>query len=172
MENVLTAAFVIFLLLFALLTLTAVIVDAQESMQVSLREAEARQAEWLHSDLQAVGGQVAPGGSQIEITLRNSGDTRLADYDRWDLVYQSSGSNAMLRWLPYAASPGLDQWGVTGLYLDAASAIPEAHEVAIWNPGEEIVLRLVLSQPLEEEAVALVAIATANGARTSLQIMR
>ena len=68
--------------------------------------------------------------------------------------------------------PGLDQWTVAGIYLDAASAIGEIYDPGIVNPGETMVVRARLQPPVKVGSTNLVTIVTGAGISTTTVFVR
>jgi archaellum component FlaF (FlaF/FlaG flagellin family) len=176
METVLTALVIIAIIVFAVLTLTEAFLSAQDTVRASWQELERRWGEQARTDLSPVGTQIKSDGAVVELTLRNDGDTKLADFDQWDVIVQYYEVEIEdddppvyqyhyhIYWLPYVESePVTNEWKVVGIYLDAAGAVPETYEPGILNPGEEILLRLRVSPPVGPDTANLVALSTSNG---------
>ena len=112
-----------------------------------------------------------PSAEILEVTLKNSGQTKLADLARWDFIvqyYEAEGSYHV-RWLPYVeGTPSDNQWTDVGIYLDAGDETPEVFEPGILNPGEEMRLRAKVDPPPGSGTTNLVVIATPNGVPASI----
>jgi len=169
-ENVLTASIIVFLLMFTTLNMSREIIAAQDALQMSRREAESRGIEQARTDMALISGSLSGIGNSIDITLLNSGDIALTGFDQWDVIIQYTGATYHIQRLPFAPAPVLDEWGVAGIYLDMQSGVPEAYEKGIWNPGEEMVLRIRLAEPLADGATAFVTVATTSGVSTVIQV--
>lgn len=170
MENVLTASIIIFLLMFTTLNMSMGIIASQDTLQMSRREAESRWAEQARTDMEPLSGSLSGAGNSIDITLLNSGDIALAGFEQWDVIVQYTGAAYHIQRLSFASPPIIDEWGVSGIYLDGQSGLPEAYEKGIWNPGEELVLRIRLAEPLATGATALITVATTSGVSTAIQV--
>ncbi|MFH1003283.1 MAG: hypothetical protein V1780_03985, partial [Chloroflexota bacterium] len=110
-------------------------------------------------------------GGNLAISLRNSGQTKLADFDRWDVIvqYNDDIGNYYIRWLPYyAEAPASNGWTVHGIYLDAASEAPAPFDPGILNPGEEIVLEARLNPAVGTLTTNQVTVSTPNGIPVSV----
>lgn len=105
------------------------------------------------------------------ITIRNSGQTSLANFEAWDVVvqYYDSSNNYHQLWLPYTTSlpPGNNQWTVAGIYVDASRGIPEVFQPNMFDPGEQMIIRIRLSPAAKQSAHNLVVIGTPNGVTAS-----
>jgi len=102
----------------------------------------------------------------IEVTLGNSGQVKLASFDRWDFIvqYHDAGGAYHTTWLPYTdGAAGNNQWQKTGIYADASDNTSEVFEPGILNPGEELRMEARLSPAPQEGSEVDVIIATPNG---------
>lgn len=171
METVVTAVIILFIVLFAVLTLSYAFISAQDGLHVSWQDMEHRLAEQERTALSTVDAHTAGGGVIVELTLRNVGSTRLADFEQWDAIleYYDAGSPAgrHIGWMPFTSSPAVNQWSVAGFYLDALQDTGEAFEPGILNPDEEMVLRFQVSPAVAQGTAVRALIAPQNGAATS-----
>lgn len=89
------------------------------------------------------------GNQVVRVTLKNQGPTATADFAHWDVIvqyYPASGSQYLVKWLPYASGALSDNhWMVEGIYADASKRASEVTGPGILDPGEEMVLELKLS---------------------------
>jgi hypothetical protein len=175
MENVLVALVIIFLVLFAALTLGNAIFSTQDMLNASQAETETRLQEQSRTQLALVDVKTHA-GTQAEITLRNTGSVKLADFDQWDVIVQyfddAAPAGYHIDWLPYTATlVGADQWTVQGIYSDVTIDAPEVYEPHIFNPGEQAVLDVRLSPPIAAGTYAQLVITAPNGA-TATTIFR
>ncbi len=93
-------------------------------------------------------GWLSPWGSpsrpppRLRGPLVNDVNARVSD---WDVLFKVQKSPA-LAYLTYttSTSPGSSQWSVKGIYLYAASSMPEVMGPGVFNPGEEMA---VLANP-------------------------
>ena len=106
----------------------------------------------------------------IEVTLRNSGQIKLASFSKWDFIvqYHDSGGTYHTTWLPYTdGTLGNNQWQESGIYLVVSDNTTEVFEPNILNPSEELRIEAKLS-PLPQEGTDIdVIISTPNGVRES-----
>lgn len=112
-----------------------------------------------------------PSSDIVEVTLRNSGQTKLGDFDRWDVIgqYYDSGGTYYIKWLPYTDGVlGNDQWRKKGIYLSAANQTAEVFEPGILNPGEEMVIEAKLSPAVGAGTTNLAVISTPSGIPASI----
>jgi len=171
MDTAITALVVITLLLLVGLTISEQYFLAQDIVSEAWRGMEARMEEQARTDLSPVGATTISGGSIVEVTLRNDGDTRLADFNQWDVILQYRGFDGgyYATWYPFGA--GQSQWSVYNIFLDAPDA-PEVFEPGILNPGEEIVIWVSVSPAVGEGTTNMVTVATPNGISASTVFTR
>jgi hypothetical protein len=172
MESVLAAFVIILILLFGGLTLSQSFMAAQDDIYVATREMEIRLGDRARTDLSPVEAEMDDDYEVLDATLRNEGDTRLSDFDRWDVIvqYTDEDGDYHVEWLDYTTdkTPDEGKWAVVGLYADADEGIKEGFERGILNGGEEIIIRLRLDDELGEETVNRVAISGVNGIGTQV----
>lgn len=140
-------------------------------------QAMARRSEdQARTALTLLAAETKSAGAFVELTFRNTGSTKLADFDEWDVVvqYYTAPSAYVITWLPYVATtiPSDNQWAIGGLYLSAATAVPEVYEPDILNPGEEIVMRIKLFPVVGPNTTNLATIAVTNGVGQSAFFVR
>jgi hypothetical protein len=176
METV-VAAFLIMIVIFAaVLTLSQASLTAQDTVQSSWRDMESRISEQSHTDLAVIGVETdEEAGEGMTVTLRNEGDTRLADFDQWDvfLEYYGPSGTYKIRRLDFSEEiDPVNAWAVAGIYADASAGISESFEPGMLNPGEEMVVRIGLSPSIGLETTNRIAISATNGVGTSTIFLR
>ena len=146
MESAIVSLICIALIVLGGMTLSQSFLSSLDSSSVGLEEMSERAEEIIRTELTPLTA-VQPSADTLEVTLRNSGQTKLSTFARWDIIiqYYDSGGTYHVEWLPYTeGTPGNNEWTDKGIYLDAGKATPEAFEPGILNPGEEIVLEVKL----------------------------
>lgn len=177
METVLTAIVIIFVVLFAVLTLSDAFIGSQEMLQASWKDMQDRVGEQARTGLVFEDGLIVDGGSTAYLTIKNNGATRLADYSRWDIIVEYSDNHDPAAYhitrLAYSgAPPASNRWSIDGLFQDAAQTTVEAFEPLIFNPGEFLRLKLMLNPPVGIGKTLQAAITTANGIGASAVVAR
>jgi hypothetical protein len=167
METAIPAIIIIGLLVLATLTLTEQSLSSQDAVSKSWREMQERLEERASTDLSPVEAQTINAGATVELTLRNDGDTKLTDFDRWDVILQYGSGSGNAEWYPYGS--GSNEWDVQGIYLDASKSTPEAFDPDILNPGEEMVIWVWVSPPVGTHWAT---VATPNGITASTVFTR
>ncbi len=163
METAITGLIVITVLLLAILNLSHSFLSSQDAVLESWREMEERLGERARTDISPLEATTNPLGDTVEVTLKNEGDTKLADFDQWDVILQYESGD--VQWYPYGA--GDNTWGKKGIYLDYSEGTGEVFDLNILNPGEEMVIWVSVSPAVGSPTTNLATIATPNGISAS-----
>jgi len=169
METAITALIVISILILSMLGLSERSLLAQATISEASRQMQERVGEMSRTNLSPIAARTLSADS-VEVTVRNTGNTRLADFNLWDVIveYDAGGGAWQRGWFIYtAAAPLSNQWTVAGIYVNAALLTPEAFERNIFDPGEEMVIRVKVSPPMGSGTTNQVTLATPNGIRAS-----
>jgi len=177
-ETVLAAFIVIFVIVFAALSLSAAVISSQEALSVAQSQADARLAEQGRAALQVVETRTVANRTLVELTLRNTGSTRLADFAHWDVIIKSRGEHSSAPQIAYfrphpALAPGAryedarnmlagSTWGA-GLFEDALAGVPELAQPGILNSGEEVTLWARTAHVIDPGSAIEVGVATEHG---------
>ncbi|MFC1908556.1 hypothetical protein ACFLXD_01610 [Chloroflexota bacterium] len=132
-------------------------------------ELTSRNENIIRTSISPVSTTLLPGRQILEITLRNDGETKIADFALCDVTvqYYDYLNNYHTYWLSYVeGTPGDNQWRVKGIYHDAATGTPELWEPGVLNTAEEIVLQAKLSPKAHISANNLAIISTPDGVKT------
>ena len=166
METAIPALIVIMLLVTSMLTLVHGYLSAQDAMQESWREMEERMGERMRTQISGVGAGTTDLGATVVVTLTNQGETKLADFDHWDVILEYKASDDMdyTEWYSYGV--GTNQWQKT-IYLEASTATAEVFDTGILDPGEEIAIRVSVTPTVKAGTTNWATIATPNGVRAS-----
>ena len=134
-----------------------------------------RDEEIMRTELSPISANTTITGNIIYVTLENSGQTKLADFNKWDVIvqYYDTDINYYTKWLPYTdGTPGNNEWTKEGIYLDTDNETAEVFEPAILNPGEKIQIEAKLNPYVGESTTNLVVISTPNGIPASISFSR
>lgn len=168
METAITALIVISILILSMLGLSQRSLLAQATIAEATRQMQERVGEMSRTNLLPVAARTISADT-VEVTLRNTGNTRLADFNLWDVILEYDAGGAwQKRWYLYTgAAPLPNQWTVAGIYMNAATLAPEAFERGIFNPEEEMVIRVKVSPPIGGSTTNQITVVTPNGIRAS-----
>ena len=160
METTISALIILTVVMFGVLTLTYAYLSSQDAILESWRDREERRGERARTQISPVGAE-AIDADTVEVTLRNDGDTKLADFDQWDVIVQydtdNDGDHDAAEWFSYHTPPPIDgEW---------SKAIGEVFEPGIFNPSEEMIITIEPSLEISHTGVAI--IATPNGITAS-----
>lgn len=140
-------------------------IDAIDQSAVSRTESRVRLGDQRRTELTVTTTTVS--SSLVDFTVKNTGQVSLGEFSTWDVVvqYYEADDTYHIFWLPYttAASPGANEWTVTGLYIDAATSAAEIFQPNILDPGEEAVIRANLSPAPKDPANNVATIVAPNG---------
>src|ERR1035437_5808267 len=165
MESILVFIVCAALAVFGGMTLSQNFLNTVDNGSNGLLAMEQTQVNILKTNLSSIGA-TSLSSSLVDVTLKNSGQIKLADYNKWDVIVQYTDVNSIkqVKWIPYTSgSPGNNQWTVKGIYLDAGSLTPEVYDIGILNPGEEIVLETKLDPALHDGSANVISLNTPNG---------
>ncbi|MBI3915148.1 MAG: hypothetical protein HY327_13305 [Chloroflexi bacterium] len=170
MESAITAIIVIGILILAVAGLSSFALSSQAAISESNREMQARLGERTQTNLSPVSAVTTPAGDYAQITLKNSGNSKLMDFAQWDVILQySDGTNTQIKW--YAYGSGVNQWSQQ-IYQTTTPPTAEVFEPGILNPGEEIVITVNVSPPIGTGTTNLATMATPNGITASAVFTR
>ncbi|MCL0093922.1 hypothetical protein M1O53_02955 [Dehalococcoidia bacterium] len=175
METAIVAIVCIALVMFGALTMLQTSLSSVDMVNEAWREREQTMQEIAMTDISSLSTNVTDAGAIVEITLKNEGESKLKDFGRWDVIvqYRDTTTTLLIKRLLYVeGEPGNDQWTVKGIYLDAAASNPEVFEPGIFNPDEEMIIRMRLDPPVGVGTTNLATIATPNGVSTSATFTR
>ena len=123
----------------------------------------------MRTDISIVSAnQTAP--NLVQVTLSNSGQTKLADFNEWDVIlnyYDSDGRDHVEELLYTTGALNDNQWDLQGIYLDATQQIPEVFDPGILDPGDQMVIACQLNPPVGSNTTNQITIATPNGVTAS-----
>jgi len=174
MESIIATLIVITLVLTGGLMMAQRYLASQETVMLAWLSMERRSEQRVRTQMTTVTTETDGSGEVVELVLANTGETKLADFDQWDVIVQyQSVEGYSVDWLPYVeGAPGLDEWSVVGIYLDAATATAEVNDPGIVNSDEEVLLRVRLSPAIEVGSTNLARIVTPNGVGVSATFTR
>jgi hypothetical protein len=170
METALATLIIVAVVLFGALTLAHTYLSVQDQILESWHAMVERTDERSRTSLLPVGAEAVGAGDVVEITIRNDGNVKLADFTRWDVIVEHSAAGAhRVAWYPYGGTtgPADNQWTVMGIYRDALRGMPEAYEPGILNPGEEVVIQVRVSPPVMEGSTNVATVSTPSGISAS-----
>ena len=170
METAIVSLICIALIVFGGMTMSQGFVNSVDASTVGLEEVGQRNEEIMRTKLSPLTTS-QPSANRVDVTLENIGQTKLANFDKWDVIvqYYDSGGSYHVKWLPYTEETlGDNEWQKVGIYLDAAAETPEVFEPGVLNYEEEIKIRAQLNPAVGAGTTNLVVVSTPNGIPASI----
>ncbi len=167
METAIVSLICIALIVFGGMTMSQGFMTSVDSTSAGLEEISNRGEEIMRTEL-TTGNATVQASTQLQVNLENGGQTKLASFDKWDVIvqYYDETQSYQVVWLPYTeGTPGNNEWTVAGIYLNGQ---PEAFEPNIFNPKEELQIQANLNPPVGDNTTNLVVISTPNGVPASI----
>lgn len=175
MSNLVVAVIAVASFLWVVTSLLQGSLVPQMALAGSWKEARASTHSTALTELSTVDVQVQSGGAQVRLAARNTGNTSLHDFSKWDVIatYRDSATstNFRVQRLTYVAgtSPGNNQWAVGGIYRDAILETIELFSPDILDPSEEIVIKALMNPASATSTIGKLVVAADNGASLSAQ---
>jgi hypothetical protein len=162
METVLVSIICIALVVFGGMTMSQGFMTSVDASTTGLEEVGQRDETIMRTELASVNASM-PANNLLDVTLENSGHTKLADFEKWDVIvqYYDSIGSYYTSWLPYTTgTPGNNQWTVAWIRLNGQ---PEIYEPNVLNEGEQLMITAQLSPSAGNGTTNMVVVATPNG---------
>lgn len=169
MTNAIIGALVIALILGTTLMIANVMLSSASNVTVAWDRMMDRKEGISRTELTLISIDPNASSTDIDVSIRNTGQTSLGHFDDWDLLiryYDTAGDVGLnLKWLSYVttSTPATLEWTVEGIYSDASSLIGEFYEPNLLNPGEEIILRANITPAIPGGTSNSITIGASNG---------
>jgi hypothetical protein len=166
METAIVSIICIALIAFGGMTMSRGFMTSIDTSTTGLEAAGQRNETIMRTELTPLSTSL-PSGNTLDIILENSGQTRLADFDRWDVIIQYYDDTATYHvvWLPYTEDTlGDNEWQVTWIRVDG---VDEVFEPNVLNPKEQIKIRAQLNPAPGSGTTNLAVVSTPNGIAAS-----
>ncbi|MFC1967494.1 hypothetical protein ACFLV2_02530 [Chloroflexota bacterium] len=163
METAIVSLVCIALVVFGGMTMSQGFLSSVDSTTVGLEEISQRGEEIMRTELSPTGTSVNGSRSLVNINLENSGQTKLYNFEKWDIIvqYYDDGGGYHTVWLPYTeGTPDNNEWTVQWIHLNGET---ETFEPNVLNPGEEISLQAKVDPVIGVDTINMVVVATPNG---------
>ena len=172
METAIVSIICIALIVFGGMTMGKGFLSSVDTSTMGWEDMGERDETIMRTELSLLSATTFNNGLNVQASLDNSGQTKLASFSKWDVIvqYYDDSGNYYSRWLPYVeGTPGDNEWTVNAIYLNQQA---EAFEPNILNPGEEIEVQAKLNPGIGRDTSNLVVISTPNGVATSIPVSR
>lgn len=175
METAIVSVICIALIVIGGMTMSQGFLTSVDNTSAALEKLSKRDEEIMRTELSSINATL-PSANTLEMTLRNSGQIKLASFDKWDVIvqYYDNSDAYYVKWLSYTdnITLGNNQWKKSGIYLNAADETSEVFEPGILNPGEEMVIEAKLNPSVGDNTTNLMVVSTPNGIPTSITFER
>ncbi|RLI32791.1 hypothetical protein DRO66_10975 [Candidatus Bathyarchaeota archaeon] len=166
METAIVSLICIALVVFGGMTMSQGFLTSVDTSTAGLEEIGQRDETIMRTELSSVSAS-QPAADTLEVTLENSGQTKLADFDKWDVIvqYYDGTGTYYSKWLPYTEGTlGDNEWELVWIRLNGAAEIFEPN---VLNPEEEIMIRAQLNPSAGAGTTNMVVVATPSGITAS-----
>ena len=166
METAIVSLICIALVVFGGMTMSQGFLTSVDASAVGLEETGQRDEVIMRTELTPVSTNM-PASNTLEEILENSGQTKLADYDKWDVIvqYYDGAGTYYIKWLPYTEGTlGDNEWEIVWIQLDGEAEIFEPN---VLNPKEAIKIRAQLNPSVGATTTNMVVVATPSGITAS-----
>jgi hypothetical protein len=166
METVIVSIICIALVMFGGMAMSQGFMTSVDASTTGLGEIGQRDETIIRTELSAVSAGL-PTANTLEVILENTGQVKLANFDKWDIIvqYYDSSGGYHAEWIPYTdAALGDNQWELAWIRLNGAA---EVFEPNVWNPKEQLMLRVQLNPAVGAGTTNMVVVATPSGITAS-----
>jgi hypothetical protein len=166
METAIVSLICIALVIFGGMTMSQGFLTSVDASTTGLEEVSHRNESIMRTELTPINTS-QPAADTLEITIENTGQTKLADFEKWDIIVQYyDGTGAYhVEWLPYTESTlNANEWEIAWIRFDGDT---EVFEPNVLNPGEQIMIRTQLNPAVGADVTNMVVIATPSGITAS-----
>ena len=143
------------------MTISHGLLSSADTAALSTQQLSVRQGEIMRTKLSGVRATL-PSAGTLQAVIENSGQTKLASFDKWDCIvqYYDSGDKYYVNWLPYHDGVlGNNEWRETGIYFNDQ---PEVFEPGILNPQEQLNIQAAINPTAGYRAIDIT-LSTPNG---------
>ena len=162
METIIVSLICIALIVFGGMTMSQGFLTSVDTSTAGLSEIGQRDETIIRTLLTPISTNQT-NADTLEVVLENTGQTRLADFSKWDVFvhYHDGDDNYYIKWLPYTESTPTDnEWELAWIKLDGGD---EVYEPEVLNPGEQLMLRCKLNPEVGVGTTNLVVVSTPSG---------
>ena len=166
METILVSLICIALIVFGGMTMSQGFMTSVDTSTTGLEEVRQRGETLMRTELTPVSSNLTAANT-LEVILENTGQAKLADFDKWDFIVQYHDDTGVYysKWLPYTAGTlGDNEWEVSGIYLNG---VTEIFDPNVLNQSESILLIAQLDPAVGDNTTNMVVVATPDGITAS-----
>ena len=169
METAIVSIICIALVVFGGMTMSHGFMTSVDTGTAGLEQAGQRDETIMRTELTPVSTNVSlvSGPDPLEIILENTGQIKMADFEKWDIIvqYYDDTGTYHVEWLPYQESgAGTYEWEVGWIRLNGQA---EIYEPNILNPGEQIMIKTWLDPSVGAGTTNMVVVSAPSGVTSS-----
>jgi len=169
METAIISIICIALMVFGGMAMSNGFMTSVDTSTAGLEEVGQRNEIIMRTELTPVSANASlvAGPDPVDTVLENAGQTKMADFDKWDVIiqYYDDSSTYHAVWLPFSdEGAGANEWEVVWIRLNGES---EIFETNVLNPGEQILIRAWLDPSIGAGTTNMVVISTPSGVTSS-----
>ena len=177
MAHVVVILFAVVAIVTGAVSLTGAALSSADDASAAWETMTKRTGRAYRTELKLITVDAQGSGQDIDISIRNEGQTSLSDFSWWDVMIeyyaQPGNSDLNIAWLSSTSTPPASgQWAVKGIFMNAGTEAAEIYEQNVFNPGEEMTIRLNISPSIPTSTDNLVTIAAPNGIRLTAPFSR
>jgi len=166
METAIVSIACIALIVVGGMTMAQGFLTSVDSTAVGVETISVTESEIQRTELEIIGATTLFSTDHLRVRLKNSGQTKLASFSKWDYITQyDDGGSYQVAWLPYTEGTlGNNKWKKVEINVEAAGNIlSDVFDPGILNPGEEILIDAKLSPSSQEGTNIGVVVSAPNG---------
>ena len=166
METALVSLICIALIVFGGMTMSQGFMTSVDTSTTGLEDVREWGESVLRTELSSVSSNLTAVNT-LEVVLQNTGQVKLADFDKWDFIVQYYDDTGVYysEWLPFTnGTLGDNEWEVSEIQLDGGT---EVYEPNVLNQGESILLTAQLNPAVGANTTNMVVVATPDGITAS-----
>jgi hypothetical protein len=173
METAIVSIICIALVIFGGMTMSNGFMSSVDAGTAGLEEIGNRDNAIMRTDLSPVSTNITliPGSDPLNVILENTGQTKLADFEKWDVIVQyfDEDGKYTIKWLPYVTGTSApNEWDIGWIKMNGQ---PEVFDKNVLNPGEQIMIKTRLDPSVGSNTTNMVVISTPSGVSCTTYFM-
>lgn len=168
MATIVVCIISIALILLGGMTLSQGFLTSADTAALSFDEMITREGDLMRTSVTALRAEYIAWSDLLRVTVDNSGQSKLGDFDKWDLFvrYDDGSGSHYAEWLPYTeGTPGDNEWQKAAICLGGQ---PEVFEPDLLNPEEELIILARLNPLPGDNTSANLTLTSYNGISDSI----
>jgi archaellum component FlaF (FlaF/FlaG flagellin family) len=163
MDSAIPSMLIAALLLVAATFMARTGLHSYDQLGASIKATQSRVSAQNTTRLSITGTSLNSGRDTLTLMLHNDGQTRLASYNKLDVIltYYTSADTRITSWLPFTDSVTADSWRLMGIQDDV-------YEPGILNPGETAQIEIDLGSAVQAGKTNLIVIGSEAGSTVSI----